>query len=71
MIGAATLPPARGRGVYGALLRHRLARVREQGASAAVIQADAATSAPICRRAGFMELCRLSFWIARGVTLRG
>lgn len=63
LVGAATLPHARKRGVYRALLRHRLAHARAEGASAAIIQANDATSAPICKRCGFVELCRLRYWV--------
>jgi hypothetical protein len=57
--GAATLPEARGRGVYGALVRRRLADARADGREAAVIQADRDTSAPICAKLGFRELCSM------------
>jgi hypothetical protein len=57
--GAATLPEARGRGVYGALVRQRLADARADGRVAAVIQADRDTSAPICAKLGFRELCSM------------
>ncbi|HWB77772.1 MAG TPA: GNAT family N-acetyltransferase [Nannocystaceae bacterium] len=63
LVGAATLPHARRRGVYRALLRHRIALARAEGASAAVIQANDETSAPICKRCGFVELCRLRYWV--------
>jgi GNAT superfamily N-acetyltransferase len=57
--GAATLPEARGRGVYSALVRRRLADARADGREAAVIQADRDTSAPICAKLGFRELCSM------------
>ena len=57
--GAATLPEARGRGVYSALVRQRLADARADGREAAVIQADRDTSAPICAKLGFRELCSM------------
>ena len=63
LVGAATLPHARKRGVYRALLRHRIAHARAEGASAAIIQANDETSAPICKRCGFVELCRLRYWV--------
>ena len=57
--GAATLPEARGKGIYSALVRRRLNDARRDGREAAVIQADRDTSAPICARLGFRELCSL------------
>lgn len=57
--GAATLPESRGRGVYSALVRQRLADARADGREAAVIQADRDTSAPICAKLGFRELCSM------------
>lgn len=62
LVGAATLPRARGRGVYRALLRHRLASGRAAGSRVAIIQANDETSAPICRKVGFVEACRLRYW---------
>lgn len=63
--GAATLPHARGRGLYRALLRHRLQQAHRAGQGAAVIQANEETSAPICRRAGFGDHGRVRLWLRR------
>lgn len=60
--GAATVPEARGHGLYTALVKRRLDDARADGSEAAVIQADRATSAPICAKLGFRELCSLEFW---------
>ncbi len=60
--GAATVPEARGRGVYTALVKRRLDDARADGREAAVIQADRDTSAPICARLGFRELCSLELF---------
>lgn len=57
--GAATLPEARGHGLYRQLVKRRLDDARADGRSAAVIQADRDTSAPICAKLGFRELCSL------------
>jgi GNAT superfamily N-acetyltransferase len=57
--GAATLPESRGKGIYSALVKRRLDDARADGREAAVIQADRDTSAPICARLGFRELCSL------------
>lgn len=60
--GAATIPEARGHGLYTALVKRRLDDARADGREAAVIQADRATSAPICAKLGFRELCSLEFY---------
>jgi len=64
LVGAATLPAARHRGVYRALLRHRIALAHAEGATAAIVQANDETSAPICKRVGFVEVCRLRYWVS-------
>lgn len=61
--GAATVPEARGRGLYTALVKRRLDDARADGRTAAVIQADRSTSAPICAKLGFRELCSLEFYV--------
>jgi GNAT superfamily N-acetyltransferase len=60
--GAATLPEARGKGIYSALVKRRLADALADGREAAVIQADRDTSAPICAKLGFRELCALEVY---------
>jgi hypothetical protein len=60
--GAATNRKHRGRGVYSSLLARRLIDARKDGAEAAVIQAIVTTSAPICRRLGFRDVCGLEFY---------
>ena len=57
--GAATLSEVRGHGLYSALVKQRLDDARADGREAAVIQADRDTSAPICAKLGFRELCSL------------
>ena len=69
--GAATLPEARGQGVYTALVARRLADARIEGAEAAVIQAIRSTSAPICRALGFTELCGMDFYAWLPPSMRG
>ena len=61
--GAATLPEHRGHGTYTALVKRRLDDARADGREAAVIQADRDTSAPICAKLGFRELCSLDFHV--------
>jgi GNAT superfamily N-acetyltransferase len=60
--GAATLKDYRGRGLYSALVARRLADARADGRTAAVIQADRRTSAPICAKLGFREICGLEIF---------
>ncbi len=55
LYGGITLPSARRRGAYRAVLAERLRLAREHGASMAVVQARPDTSAPILARAGFTE----------------
>ena len=62
--GAATVPEHRGRGLYTALVARRLADARADGRTAAVIQAARDTSAPICAKLGFKELCALELFVA-------
>lgn len=64
--GAATVPEHRGRGIYSALVAKRLADARADGRSAAVIQAVRSTSAPICAKLGFREVCDLEFYAWEG-----
>jgi GNAT superfamily N-acetyltransferase len=59
--GAAVLPERRRRGIYMALLHHRLALLRELGVEHAVIWASESRSAGVCRKAGFQALCRAVF----------
>ena len=60
---AGTLEEARGCGVYTSLVSRRLADACRDGAQAAVIQAVRDSSAPICRKLGFVELCNLDWYI--------
>jgi GNAT superfamily N-acetyltransferase len=64
--GAATVPEHRGRGLYSALVAKRLADARADGRRAAVIQAVRSTSAPICAKLGFREVCGLEFYAWEG-----
>lgn len=54
--GAATLPEARGKGAYRALVAARCAEARRRGARVALTKARVGTSGPILRRAGFRAL---------------
>jgi GNAT superfamily N-acetyltransferase len=61
--GASTLEEYRGRGIYRSFVAKRAADARADGAQAAVIQAVRGTSAPICQRIGFTELCSLEAYV--------
>jgi N-acetylglutamate synthase-like GNAT family acetyltransferase len=56
--GAAVQPAYRRQGIYSSLVTHRLAIAEQNGISAAVIQAIAA-SADACKKAGFTKFCEL------------
>jgi predicted GNAT family acetyltransferase len=60
--GAATLEEYRGHGIYTALVARRLADARADRRTAAVIQGDRKTSAPICAKLGFREICGLELF---------
>jgi GNAT superfamily N-acetyltransferase len=60
--GAATLEEHRGHGLYTALVAKRLADARSDGRTTAVVQADRKTSAPICAKLGFREICGLEIF---------
>ncbi len=56
--GAVVLPDHRGRGAYRALLSRRVGDLRGLGMDRAANLAVSTTSAPICLRVGFREVCR-------------
>lgn len=56
--GGATLPGARRRGVYAAVLAERLRVAAERGATLAVVKGRVETSSPLLRRAGFRVVGR-------------
>lgn len=60
--GAAVLEPHRGRGVYRAMIRVRLADLRARGLELATVTARRSTSAPICARLGFEEVCAIEVY---------
>jgi len=60
--GAATVEEYRGHGLYTALVARRLADARSDGRTTAVVQADRKTSAPICAKLGFREICGLEIF---------
>ncbi len=54
---AITRPEFRSRGVYLAMIAHRLRLAREAGCQAMVVQAQTHTSSPILRKRGFQRVC--------------
>ncbi len=63
MQGAATLNEHRGNGIYTAMMAKRLADARAMGKDTAVLQGDRKTSAPICMKIGFKEVCSIDFYV--------
>jgi hypothetical protein len=59
LIGGATAPWARGRGVYRALVRARWDDAVRRGTPVLVSQANPATSYPILKRLGFQDVCEI------------
>ena len=62
-MSSATLPDFRGYGIYTSLMARRLADAAQDGIEAAVIQAVRATSAPICRKLGFVEIMPMELYV--------
>ena len=60
--GCAVVPSQRRRGLYGALVNHRLAVLREAGVRTAVIFAAAETSGRACEQMGFETICTAEFF---------
>jgi len=63
LAGSATLAEYRHRGIYRGLVARRLDDARKDGAEAAIIQAARTTSAPICQKMGFTEVCRQTLYL--------
>ena len=63
LLSSATLPDFRGYGIYTSLTARRLADADQDGIEAAIIQAVRATSAPICRKLGFVEIMPMDLYI--------
>ena len=61
--GAATLTDYRGHGIYTAMVAARVADARALGKEAAVLQGDRKTSAPICVKLGFEEVCSVDLYV--------
>jgi ribosomal protein S18 acetylase RimI-like enzyme len=65
LLGAVVLPPFRGRGLYRALARARLADAHARGIELATCHAREATSAPILERLGFATIRRFAIYFSR------
>lgn len=59
LAGGATLPGARGRGCYRALVRARYEEATRRGLAGLAVQAQHGTSAPILRRLGFVDVAAI------------
>jgi len=62
LAGAATVEEHRGKGVYSSIVARRLADAHKDGIKAAVIEAKLTTSAPVCRKLGFKQICELQLY---------
>lgn len=60
-----TVPEARGRGAYSALVAARVARARELGLRVVGLYARVGTSAPIVGRQGFTRGAPMTYWLRR------
>ncbi|MEO7734287.1 MAG: GNAT family N-acetyltransferase [Kofleriaceae bacterium] len=63
LVGGNVLAPHRGRGIYRALIDHRLGQIRALGLPLAVTQAREATSAPILEALGFETVYRSRMYL--------
>jgi GNAT superfamily N-acetyltransferase len=59
LAGGSTLPEARGRGCYRALVRARWDEAVRLGTPGLAVQAQYGTSAPILRKLGFIEVASI------------
>jgi predicted GNAT family acetyltransferase len=62
MASAATVAAHRGQGIYSALMARRLDDALAAGRQTAIVQALGTTSAPICKKLGFQDVCRLEMY---------
>ena len=63
LAGSATLANYRHRGIYRGLVARRVEDARNDGVATAIIQAARNTSAPICKKMGFTEVCRQALYM--------
>jgi hypothetical protein len=64
LLGGATIPEARGRGLYRALIDGRWAAAAERGGAGLVVHAGP-MSAPILQRLGFVDVGRIDLFLER------
>ena len=62
LVGGVVLPEHRGRAVYAALVRARLAHAHARGLAVATSVAKESTSAPILAHLGFKTVCSISVY---------
>ncbi len=60
--GCSVLPAYRGRGIYRALVHHRMEYLRERGVERAVIWANASSAGIACGTLGFHTVCTAEFY---------
>ena len=60
--GSAVLPDFRHRGIYRALIEHRLSVLRGLGIPTAVVWAEASGSGVVCGKSGFETICEGDFY---------
>lgn len=60
--GAAVHPAYRGKGIYKMMASKRLDDAKKDGLEYTIIHALKNTSAPICKRIGFREICQIDFY---------
>jgi GNAT superfamily N-acetyltransferase len=65
LIGGVVLPRFRRRGVYHAMVAHRLDAARARGIGLATSRAQATTSAPLLERLGFTTVCAFTSYTNR------
>ncbi len=62
LCGAATLPIFRGRGFYTSMLARRLNDAHADGIEKLIVLADRISSAPICKKTGFVKACSMDIY---------
>ncbi len=62
LCGAATMPTFRGRGFYTSMLAKRLNDARAEGIEKLIVLADRTSSAPICKKTGFVKACSMEIY---------
>jgi GNAT superfamily N-acetyltransferase len=63
LLASSVAPEFRKKGIYRALVAHRLRVLKERGIPLATIYAMSHTSAPICRKLGFETICEIQAYL--------